>query len=303
VECVVQTSALSKRYRRTLALDGVDIEIQRGQVYGLVGLNGAGKTTLMRALAGLIAPTSGSVELFGESTPAGLAASRRRIGQMIESPRVYPGMTAAQNLEIQRRLGGVPDARSVGRVLELVGLGDVGKKSVRDFSFGMKQRLGIALALITDPELLILDEPANGLDPLGIMDIRVLVRTLARDRGVTVLISSHILGELAQVATHFGVLHRGRLVKQLSAQELRTTSHRYLRLVARPQDRAVTLIQEAWGVRDFRVVSPTEIDVYQRIDEPAQLNALLVGHGVEVDLIERCEQPLDDYILNLIGGR
>jgi ABC-2 type transport system ATP-binding protein len=222
-EYVLRTNAISKKYGDAFAFQNVSLEIKRGQIYGLIGQNGAGKTSFMRAICGLISISGGEIELFGKTGTSGLQESRRKIGQCIESPALYPNATAAQCLEIQRIMGNVSDKNSVKRMLAFAGLADCGKKKTKDFSMGMKQRLAIALALITNPEFIILDEPVNGLDPKGIIEIRELLRKLAHDEGITLLISSHLLDELSRVATHYGIIEQGSIIKQMAADELPST--------------------------------------------------------------------------------
>ncbi|MDR2090035.1 MAG: ATP-binding cassette domain-containing protein [Clostridiales Family XIII bacterium] len=301
-EYVLRTRAIGKKYGANFALDNVSVEVKRGWIYGLIGLNGAGKTTFMRAVAGLIAPTSGDVELFGESGEAALGRGRRRMGQSIETPAVYPHMSAKENLEVQRILGGVPDRDAAERVLKIVGLTDTGSKKVRNFSLGMKQRLALAIALITNPEFLMLDEPANGLDPKGIIETRELMRRLAKEQGLTLLVSSHLLDELEQVATHYGILHKGKIVKHLSAEELSREMRRYLRIVTPDAPKTVALLREAFGVTDVKAVSKNEIRVYEQLGRVSEINARLVAEGIAVEGIGVAEQKLEEYFVALTGG-
>jgi ABC-2 type transport system ATP-binding protein len=301
-EYVLRTRAVSKKYGGAYALQDVSVEIKRGQIYGLIGLNGAGKTTFMRAITGLVSLTGGEVELFGQSGAEALRRGRRQIGQSIETPALYPGMTAEQNLEIQRVVGGVPGKAGIKNALETVGLADTGKKKVRNFSLGMKQRLALAIALITNPEFLILDEPANGLDPKGIIEIRELMVRLAQSRGIALLVSSHLLDELAQTATHFGIIDKGKLVRQLSAKELSEQSRRYVSILTGDTARASALLAERFGIADFSAVSAAELRVYEQIDRAGEMNALLVRNGVTVDGIGVSKQKLEEYFMTLTGG-
>ncbi|MCL2605621.1 MAG: ATP-binding cassette domain-containing protein [Defluviitaleaceae bacterium] len=211
---------MSKKYGGTYALDDINIEIKRGQVYGLIGLNGSGKTTFMRGIMGLIALNAGEVELFGKTGRKKLQRERCRIGQCIETPALHPNRTAKQNLRIQQLIAGITDNTAINKTLDMVGLSDVAGKKTKHFSYGMKQRLALAVALVTHPEFLILDEPANGLDPKGIIETRNLIRRINCEMGVTVLVSSHMLDELSQVATHYGIIDKGKIIKQFSAEEL-----------------------------------------------------------------------------------
>lgn len=301
-EYVLCTRNISKKYGDAYAIESVNMEIKRGQIYGLIGLNGAGKTTFMRAVTGLIAPSGGEVELFGQISERALQRARRRIGQSIETPAIYPNMTAEQNLEIQRIIGGVPDKGSVNKTLEIVGLADTGKKKVKNFSLGMKQRLALAIALITNPEFLILDEPANGLDPKGIIEIRDLMRRLARERGLTLLVSSHQLDELARIATHYGIIHKGRLVKQLSAEEFALESRQYIRIVTKDSAKAIALLKENFDVSECQAPSANELWIYGQTDRAGEMNTLLVRHGIIVESISVTEQRLEEYFINLTGG-
>lgn len=301
-EYVLRTKDISKKYGDTCAIKNVSVEIKRGQIYGLIGLNGAGKTTFMRSVVGLISVTGGEVELFGQTGEQALQRGRRRIGQIIETPAVYPNMTAEQNLTIQCILAGVPDKGVIKQTLDLVGLADTGKKKANNFSLGMKQRLALAMAMITNPEFLILDEPVNGLDPMGIIEIRELMRRLARDRGLTLLVSSHLLDELAQVATHYGIIDRGTLVKQLSAEELALESQQHIRITTKDAAKALALLKENFGVMDYRAVSANELWIREQIDRTGEMNTMLVRQGIVVESIGVTEQRLEEYFVNLTGG-
>ena len=217
-EYVLQTHELTKTYARKNAVDHINLKIRKGDIYGFIGKNGAGKTTTIKMIVGLSNPTSGEIELFGSTD---LNEGRKRIGTVIENPALYPYLSARQNIEVQRIMKGVTDKSITDDLLEIVGLKDTGRKKAKNFSLGMKQRLAIALALVGDPEFLLLDEPINGLDPTGIKDIRELILKLNREAGITVLISSHILGELAKISTSYGVISNGVLIEQFTAEELK----------------------------------------------------------------------------------
>lgn len=224
METVLRTTGLTKRYRRVCAVDQVTLSIERGDIFGFVGANGAGKTTFMRMVCGLIRPTEGELELFGESSPEEQQRMRRRMGALIEHPAVYANMTALQNLDVQRRyldmdFGGEPK-KALTELLELVGLARAGDKKAGKFSLGMRQRLGLAMALVGNPEFVILDEPTIGLDPIGVMELRELVLKLNHERHMTILFSSHNLAEMAQIATKYGFLDRGRLLEVIDAKEI-----------------------------------------------------------------------------------
>ncbi|MGO4546381.1 ATP-binding cassette domain-containing protein [Paenibacillus sp. 2TAB23] len=299
---VLRTRDLSKKYGNAYAVNNVSIEIKRGQIYGLIGLNGAGKTSFMRVVCGLVSPSSGELELFGQTGVNALQRGRRRIGQSIETPAIYPNLTAVQNLEIQRIISGVPDKGAITKTLDIVGLADTGNKKAKNFSLGMRQRLALAIALIPNPEFLILDEPANGLDPKGIIETRELLRRLARERGLTLLVSSHLLDELAQVATHYGIIDKGRLIKQLSAEELALESRQHIRIVTKDAAKAIALLKENFGVNDCQAVSTNELWVREQIERTGEMNTLLVRQGIVVESIAVTEQKLEEYFLNLTGG-
>ena len=221
MEYVLRTNDLSKHYKHCKALDKLTMSVEKGAIYGFVGRNGAGKTTLIRLICGLQEPTGGSFELYGRpNTSRDITRSRRRMGAVVETPSIYLSMTAEENLKQQFQILGLPSCDGLGELLELVRLQNTGRKKARDFSLGMRQRLGIAVALAGDPDFLILDEPANGLDPQGIIEIRELILRLNRERQITVLISSHILDELSRLATHYGFIDNGRMVKEISAKDL-----------------------------------------------------------------------------------
>ena len=232
MDYILETRSLSKHYGRFKALDGMNMHVPKGAIYGLVGKNGAGKTTLIRLICGLQEPSSGSFTLYGtENRDKAIVRARRRMGAVVETPSLYPDMTAEDNLKMQYRVLGLPSFEGIDQLLQLVGLENTGKKKARNFSLGMKQRLGIALALAGDPDFLVLDEPVNGLDPQGIIEIRELILKLNRERQISVLISSHILDELSRLATHYGFIDSGRMVKEISAEELDTVCRKCMRLV------------------------------------------------------------------------
>ena len=216
-QVILKTNHLTKRYGHRAVVENLSMTIHQGDIYGFIGKNGAGKTTLIRMVTGLAAPSDGSIQLFGSGS---LLEGRRRIGTVIEAPAFYPGMTARENIIAFSRLQGLRDFSHVEELLELVGLDHTGKKKCRNFSLGMKQRLAIAIALIGDPELLILDEPTNGLDPEGMKEVRDLILKLNQERGITVLVSSHILGELSKFATRYGIIHHGKLIEEFTEEDL-----------------------------------------------------------------------------------
>lgn len=299
-DTILRASNISKIYGKHKALDKVSLEIKRGMVYGIIGANGAGKSTFMRTVMGLIATDEGEIELFGETGPKGLQRARRKMGQSIETPALYPELTAYKNMQVQAANGGVGD-REIVELLALMNLGDTGKKKVKNFSLGMRQRLAIACTLVTNPEFLILDEPINGLDPSGIVEMREIIQRLVSERGITVLLSSHILDELSQIATHYGILHDGKLINELSRDELAEVTRQYIELETQSSEKAVTVLDEL-RIKDYEVISSTVINIYERLDDAAKINHALVSAGLSVSRIATTRQKLEDYFLQLTGG-
>lgn len=299
-ENVLVASSLRKTYGRNTVLDGINMEIPRGSIYGFIGRNGAGKTTLIRVISGLQDATSGKYTLFGENNHSkGIIRERRRVGAVVEGPALAEELTAEQNIIAQYKVLGRDIDRSVPELLKTVGLGDTQDKKVRKFSLGMKQRLGIAVALCGDPDFLILDEPANGLDPQGIIDVRELMLKLNREHGVTILVSSHILQELEQVATKFGFIDRGRMLKEISAQDLEA-SCRHCTTVTVSDVKALARTLDAMGT-DYRIIGVNEAEVYGTPDITALVTAL-AENGCTVQTMSQQAQTLEAYYLNLIGG-
>ena len=300
-ENVLVTHGLSRAYGHSKALDGVSVAVRKGEIYGLVGRNGAVKTTLMRLVTGQSAPTAGSVELFGQ-TGRELLQARRRTGAMIETPSFAPFLTARENLEYYRLQRGIPGKQAVDEVLELVDLRETGKKKFKTFSLGMKQRLGLALALMNHPDFLILDEPINGLDPEGVAEFRSLLRRLNRERETTILISSHILTELSSVATCYGFLEQGQLLEEITAQTLHDKCRTCLRLSVDDAPRAAMLLQTRLGTDNFQVLPGSVIELYDCLDRPQEVSGTLASGGVAILGMEQKSADLEAYFLNLIGG-
>ena len=301
-EDVLVTHALSKHYGKAKAVDRVDLTVKQGAIYGLVGRNGAGKTTIIRMAAGQTAATSGELALFGETTPAGLNRARSRTGAMVEVPSFYPYLSAHDNLEYYRLQRGIPGRDVVDEALAYVGLSQVGRKKFKTFSLGMKQRLGLALALMNHPDFLLLDEPINGLDPEGIVEFRNILLTLNRDRGTTILISSHILSELSNVATCYGFIDRGRMLEQISAAALHEKCRSCLELTVDDTAKAAGLLETKLGLSDYEVLPGNVLRLYVMLDAPQTVTALLAQNGVALMGVENRGVNLEDYFLKLIGG-
>ena len=301
-EHVLSTQALTKRYGAATAVHRVDMTIEKGQIYGLVGRNGAGKTTIIRMITAQTMPSSGTLSLFGAQEPQVLDRMRARTGAMVENPSFYPYLTAKQNLEYYRIQRGIPGPQVVEAALEQVGLADTGKKKFKHVSLGMKQRLGLALALMNQPDFLLLDEPINGLDPEGIVEFRTLLLRLNRERQITILISSHILSELENLATHYGFLDGGILVEQVSAQALKEKCRACIELQVDDAAKAALLLERELDTRDYEVLPGNVLRLYCHMDEPQRVTACLVNGGVALFAIENKGANLEDYFLSLIGG-
>ena len=300
MDYVLKTEALCKRYRRFDALCGLTMSVPRGAIYGFVGKNGAGKTTLIRMICGLQQPTSGSYTLYGRSsTDPDIVKSRRRMGAVVETPSIYLDMTAEENLRQQYRILGLPSFDGISELLRLVGLSDTGRKKARHFSLGMRQRLGIAIALVGDPDFLVLDEPTNGLDPQGIIEIRELILKLNREQQITVLVSSHILDELAKFATHYGFIDGGRIVREISAEELSAACRKCLRMEV-SDTAALARVLDGMQV-DYAIRSATQADVYAQV-HISRLAAALTEAGCELLAVQERDESLESYYVNLVGG-
>lgn len=301
METVLAAEGLCKRYGRFPALDGLTLHVPKGAVYGLVGRNGAGKTTLIRLICGLQKPTAGRYTLYGASSEdaRALAAVRRRMGAVVETPSIYLDLSAADNLKEQFRVLGVPSDEGIPALLRLVGLEHTGTKRAGNFSLGMKQRLGIAVALAGDPDFLVLDEPVNGLDPQGIVEMRELILRLNQERRITVLISSHILDELARLATHYGFIDAGRMVREMSAEELDAACRKCLRLTVTDM-RALARVLTEMDV-GFKILSDSEADVYAQ-PNISRLSAALAAEGCELMSAHERDESLESFFLSLVGG-
>ena len=299
---VLETSALNKIYPACRALDNVNLTVRQGDIYGFIGQNGAGKTTLIRAVTGLITPSQGEVALFGKADTASLRLARKRIGCIIEGPVFYPKMTAEQNLEYYRIQRGIPSRAAIGTALETAGLTDTGKKKYNQFSLGMKQRLGLALAIMGKPDFLILDEPINGLDPMGIIEFRSIIQNLNQKHGMTILISSHILTELAQVATTYGIIHQGKLVKEFGKAQLEKETRRCLSVRVDDAAAAATLLEETLHTTEFEVLPDGELRIYTFLDNPSEVTFRLSTSGIRVHSASELGTNLEEYFLSTIGA-
>lgn len=301
-ESVLTTIDLTKKYKEQTVLDHVNLVVRKGDIYGFIGQNGAGKSTLLRVVTALARPTSGAVSLFGESSEAGLIEARKRVGAIIESPTLFPDMTARDNLEVHRLLRGIPSKACISKSLALVGLQDTGKKKARNFSLGMKQRLGLAITLLGDPELLILDEPTNGLDPMGIVELRELVKKLNREMGLTILISSHILSEVHQMATTYGIIHNGKLLEQITHEELNEKCKQHLRIRVDDASKAATVLEMELGTPDYEVLQDGTIKLYSLFQDVRRVSMALTNSGLVIEYFAPGGDGLESYFAKRVGG-
>lgn len=301
-EYILQTIRLTKKYPHAIALDNVDVTIRKGCIYGFIGQNGAGKTTFMRMVSGLSLPDSGEIVLFGKSDIRELEVQRKRMGCMIEAPALYPYMTAHDNLEAMRIAQGIPNKEEVDHCLEVVGLKDTGKKKVQHFSLGMKQRLGIAAALLGEPEFLMLDEPTNGLDPVSIMEIRELLKSLASDRQLTILVSSHILGELYQLATNYLFLHNGKIIQEISKEQLDSRCKKHIFILVNDVSQAAVILERTLNTKNYTIMPDQAIHLYDYVDDMQKVITALTEKQLIIKNIGIAGDSLENYFINVIGG-
>lgn len=299
-ETIVKTEHLTKQYGRQKALDDVSIEIRKGSIVGLIGPNGAGKTTLMKTLGGLIFPTSGAIELYGARDERGLNEARTRMSFMIEAPYEKREMTARENLEKQRLQKGVPDKGRIDEVLEIVNLADTGKKRVKNFSLGMRQRLGLANALLARPEFMTLDEPINGLDPEGIVEIRELFRKLNQEENMTLVISSHILSELAVLCTDYIFINHGQIKGVFTAEELQKACSEYYHIHTDNDEKAGSILIKECGIEQVEYQEDGSIRIYDGLDDMLRISKTLYQHGVTPVELTRNAVNLEDYYMRLV---
>ncbi|GAB3042904.1 ABC transporter ATP-binding protein [Virgibacillus ainsalahensis] len=301
-EYILRTNHLSKKYRNDFALKSINISIKKGEIYGFIGQNGAGKSTLLRIVTGLAFPSNGSIELFGNDHPNKLTDAQKRIGAIIESPALFPNMTAYENLEVYRLQKGIPGKDCINNTLELVGLKDTGKKKIKDFSLGMKQRVGLAISLLSDPEFLILDEPTNGLDPMGIAWLRELIKKLNREKGLTILISSHVLSELHLLASRYGIIHKGKLLEEISAKELDEKCRQHLQIKVDQPTKGATVLESTLSTTDYEVMPNGTIKLYSHLDDVRNVSMALTENGLVIEHLAQNGDSLESYFSKLVGG-
>ena len=296
---ILKTNLLTKRYASKNVVDQVNITIEKGDIYGLIGKNGAGKTTLIRMITGLTSETEGEIELFGSTD---LSKERQRVGCVIESPALYLSLTAFQNMEYYRIQRGIAEKGIIKKLLEIVDLHETGNKKVKNFSLGMKQRLALAISILGNPDFVILDEPVNGLDPIGIIDMRNMILRLNEELGITFLVSSHILPELSQIATRYGILNDGILVKQLTKKELEEECKKSLFLQVDDSSKAVLVLENQLATNNYVVMNHKEIRVFDYLENPSKVAKALIENDISLEAMKVTRVDLEEYFKQVITG-
>ncbi len=297
---VIEMNNVSKAYGRKTVVDNFSLNIEKGHICGLIGPNGAGKTTIMKILAGLTFQSKGEVRFFESDD---LDEGRERMSFMIETPIIYGRMNARDNLQYIRYLRGYPDERRVDEILDIVGLSDTGNKPAKKFSLGMKQRLGIGMALLPKPEVMVLDEPVNGLDPEGIVEVRQLIRRMSDEFGMTVLISSHLLSELSELCTDFSIINHGRLIENLSRDELLVRCRGHISLKTDDINRTAAILEDKLAITDYKVIHGEEIHIFEKLSEIDSISKAVTDNGLIIRKLNEEGQNLEDYYLEKVGGR
>ena len=297
---ILTTDNLTKKYGDKVAAGNINIHIPEGEIYGLIGRNGAGKTTLLKMISGLSSATEGEFSLFGYTGNERMQVMNR-IGTLIENPGIYPNLSAAENLKLKCIALGVRNRTVIPELLEKVGLADTGKKPAGKFSLGMRQRLGIALALVGEPDLVILDEPINGLDPQGIAEVRETIEKLNREQGITFIISSHILEELSKIATKYGIIHNGNLIKELTSEELMIECSERIELKTDDNAKACTVL-ESMGIHEYKAVDKDTIQIFERLNDTGDITMKLAENKIKTIAIYVKNEALEEYYFNLTGG-
>ena len=298
-EYVLEVNDLCKKYKETMAVNHVNMKIKKGDIYGFIGRNGAGKSTTLKLISGHIFPTSGEIKFFGEERNS---FTNKRIGALIENAGLYSNLSAFDNMDIKATGMGLKDKSKINEILELVKLDPKSKKIVKKFSLGMKQRLGIALALLGNPDLLILDEPINGLDPEGIREIREVIQYLNENKKMTIIISSHILGELSKISTRYGIIRDGSIIEEISSKELENKCKDYLSVKVSNVKRALPILEEKLKIKDYQVHENDEIWIFDNVDS-AKVNLVLTENNISISQIFYQKQDLESYFLSKIGGQ
>lgn len=301
MEFAIETNNLSKTYGEVQAVNSVNVRVRRGEIYGFLGLNGAGKTTTIRALLGMIRPSAGTVNVLGQAVGLHGRGPWARVGHLVESPSAYPELTVRENLEIARKLHGIKDSDATSRIIERMRIASYADRKAGTLSMGNLQRLGLARALLHEPELLILDEPANGLDPAGVVEIRELLESLAREKGVTIFMSSHILTEVDRLATRIGIIHAGRLIEELDTDALERLRSKRLEVQARDLEAARSCLQSA-GYKVTLIDEMILIEDSHAVECPDDIAKIMVNAGIHPTRLAVEQQNLEDHFLQLTGG-
>lgn len=302
MDYVVQTNGLTKKVKDKVLVSNVNLHIKKGEIYGFLGQNGAGKTTIMKMLTGLIHPSSGEIALFGERLTENKKSGLKRVGSIIEYPLFYEHLTARENLQLHCEYLGFYDQKAITQALDMVHLKGIEGKKVKDFSLGMKQRLGIGRAIITKPELIVLDEPTNGLDPIGIKDMRDLIRMLNKEYGMTFLLSSHILGEMEQVVDRIGVIRDGQLVNEVTLADIRKQQTEYIEIVTSNVEKSVYLLEYELRITNMKIIEDNRIRIYDLTLSPSEISKALILHQIDIEEIQKHTSTLEDYFYQIIHG-
>ena len=298
-EPILTMNGISKVYGKSKVVDDFSLSVQKGHICGLIGPNGAGKTTIMRILAGLTLQSSGSMSLFGDDKD--IDDNRKRMSFMIESPIIDPSMTARQNMEFIRYVRGIADEKRINEVLEFVGLANTGKKRAKNFSLGMRQRLGIAMSLLSRPEIMVLDEPVNGLDPEGIVDIRLMLKKLAEEQNVTIIISSHLLSELSELCTDFTIINHGKLIESFSAEDLHTKCRNHISIRTTDINKTAAILEEKLNLKEYKVIHGEELHIFEQLDKLQLISKTITDNDIVITKLIEEGESLEEYYLSKVG--
>lgn len=302
MDYVIQTSGLTKKVKGKTIISDINLHVKKGEIYGFLGQNGTGKTTIMKMLTGITTPTSGEILLFNQKLTEETKTVLKRVGSVIEYPIFYEHLTAIENMKLHGEYLGFYDDKEINDALDMVQLKDTEDQTVKDFSLGMKQRLGIARAIVIKPELIILDEPTNGLDPIGIKDIRNLILMLNREYGITFLLSSHILGEMEQVVDRVGVINNGKLLNEVTLAEIRKKRTEYIELMTPNMEKALYLLESNFQISNFKMVTNNRIRIYDLTHSQKTISKMLILHDVEIEEIQKHTSSLEDYFYEQVNG-
>lgn len=301
-DTILETKNVSRKFGEFTAIQPTSISIHTGDIYALIGKNGAGKTTIFKMITGQMYPSSGEISLFGKTSEKNLLEERKKMGAIIEEPGFFPNFTARQNLEYYRIQRGIPDVQCEIKALEEAGLTNTGKKKFKNFSLGMKQRLGLALALMTHPAFLILDEPTNGLDPEGIVEMRNLLLKLNREKKITILISSHILTEVHSMANRFAFIDNGSILEEITKEELQKRSNKYLKITVDDVEKATVILEKYCADAEYEVMPDNIIRLFGYLEKSDYVNQVLTENKIRIFAIQQQGENLEEYFLNLVGG-